>query len=133
LARRRFAMLMLGAFAGFALILAAVGVYGVMSYLVTQGTRDIAIRVALGAQRRDILGIVLAQGFGMAAIGVSAGLIGAFGLSRVMASLLYGVRATDLLTFGGVAVLLSLVALAACYIPAIRAMRVDPLEALRYE
>jgi predicted permease len=133
LARRRFAMLMLGAFAGFALILAAVGVYGVMSYLVTQGTRDIAIRMALGAQQRDILGLVFVQGMGMAAIGVVAGLAGAFSLSRVVASLLYGVNATDALTFGGVAVLLSLVALGACYIPAIRAMRVDPLVALRYE
>jgi len=133
LARRRFAMMMLGAFAGFALILAAVGVYGVMSYLVTQGTRDIAIRIALGAQQRDVLGLVFVQGMTMAAIGIVAGLIGAFSLSRVMASLLYGVNATDLITFGGVALLLWLVAFAACYIPAMRAMRVDPLVALRYE
>lgn len=133
LARRRFAMIMLGAFAGFALILAAVGVYGVMSYLVTQGTRDIAIRIALGAQRSDVLRIVIVQGMSMAGIGVLVGLIGAFSLSRVMGSLLYGVHATDLLTFAGVALLLSLVAVAACCVPALRAMRVDPMEALRYE
>jgi predicted permease len=133
LARQRFSMTMLGGFAVFALILAAIGVYGVMSYLVTQGTRDIAIRIALGAQQRDILGLVFAQGMAMAGIGIVAGLAGALSLSRVMASLLYGVRATDMLTFGAVAFLLLLVALAACYIPAMRAMRVDPLVALRYE
>jgi predicted permease len=133
LARQRFSMTMLGGFAVFALILAAIGVYGVMSYLVTQGTRDIAIRIALGAQQRDVLGLVFAQGMAMAGIGIVTGLAGALSLSRVMASLLYGVRATDLLTFGAVALLLTLVALAACYIPAMRAMRVDPLVALRYE
>lgn len=133
LARQRFSMTMLGGFAVFALILAAIGVYGVMSYLVTQGARDIAIRIALGAQQRDVLGLVFAQGMAMAGIGIVAGLVGGLSLSRVMASLLYGVPATDLLTFGAVAFLLTLVALAACYIPAMRAMRVDPLVALRYE
>lgn len=133
LARQRFSMAMLGAFAVFALVLAAIGVHGVMSYLVTQSTRDIAIRIALGAQQRDVLRLVVLQGMVLAGVGVVAGLIGAFGLSRVMASLLYGVRATDLLTFGAVAFLLALVALAACYIPAMRAIRVDPLVVLRYE
>ena len=133
LARQRFSMAMLGAFAAFALILAAVGVYGVMSYLVTQSTRDIAIRMALGAQPRDVLGLVIAQGMALAGIGIVAGLAGAFSLSRVMASLLYGVRATDIFTFAAVAFLLMLVALAACYLPAARATRVDPMLALRYE
>lgn len=132
-ARQRFAMAILGAFACFALILAAIGVYGVMSFLVTQGTPDIAIRMALGAQRSSILSLVFQQGMGLVLIGIAAGLIGAVSLTRVMASLLFGVSATDRLTFLGVATLLTLVALAACYIPARRAMRVDPMVALRYE
>jgi putative ABC transport system permease protein len=133
LARQRFSMTMLGAFAGFALLLAAVGVYGVMSYLVTQGTRDIGVRVALGAQQSDILRLVLKQGMTLAFVGIIAGLAGAAALSRVMGSLLFGVGSTDLFTFSSVAVLLALIAFAACYIPARRAMHVDPLVALRYE
>ena len=133
LARQRFSMDMLGAFAGFALLLAAVGVYGVMSYLVTQGTRDIGVRIALGAQQSDILRLVLKQGMLLTLVGIIAGLAGAAALSRVMGSLLFGVNSTDFVTFTSVAVLLTIIAFAACYIPARRAMRVDPLVALRYE
>jgi predicted permease len=132
-ARQRFAMTMLGAFASFAMILAAVGVYGVMSFLVNQGTPDIAIRMALGAQRNSILSLVFQQGMALALIGVAAGLIGAFSLTRLMGGLLFGVSATDPLTFVGVAALLTLVAVSACYFPARRAMRVDPMVALREE
>ena len=130
-ARQRFAMTMLGAFAGFAMILAAIGVYGVMSFLVTQGSSEIAIRMALGAQRTSILSLVFQQGMGMALIGIAVGLFGAFGLTRLMGALLFGVSATDPMTFVGVVVLLTMVALAACYFPARRAMRVDPMVALR--
>ena len=132
-ARQRFAMTMLGAFAGFAMILAAVGIYGVMSFLVTQGTSDIAIRMALGAQRSSILSLVLQQGMALALLGIAAGLAGALSLTHVMNGLLFGVNATDPVTFAGVAVLLTMVALSACYFPARRAMRVDPMVALRYE
>jgi predicted permease len=132
-ARQRFAMTMLGAFAGFAMILAAIGIYGVMSFLVTQGTSDIAIRMALGAQRRRILALVLRQGMGLALIGIAAGLAGALSLTHMMSGLLFGVSATDPATFAGVAILLTLVAVAACYFPARRAMRVDPMVALRIE
>jgi putative ABC transport system permease protein len=132
-ARQRFAMAMLGAFAGFAMILAAFGVYGVMSFLVTQGTGDIAIRMALGAQRVSILSLVFRQGMGLALLGVVAGLIGAVSLTHVMRGLLFGVSTTDPLTFSAVAILLTLVALAACYFPARRAMGVDTMVALRYE
>jgi predicted permease len=133
LARQRFSMDMLGAFAGFALLLAAVGVYGVMSYLVTQGTRDIGVRIALGAQQSDILRLVIKQGMTLAFVGIIAGLAGAAAISRVMGSLLFGVGSTDFVTFTSVAILLAMIAFAACYIPARRAMRVDPLVALRYE
>ena len=132
-ARQRFAMTMLGAFAVFAMILAAVGIYGMMSFLVTQGTSDIAIRMALGAQRGTILSLVMQQGMGLALIGIAAGVVGALSLTRLMSGLLFNVNATDPVTFVGVAVLLTLVTLAACYFPARRAMRVDPMVALRYE
>lgn len=135
LANRRFSMILLGAFAALALVLASVGIYGVTSYLVSQRTQEIGIRVALGAQRRDVLQLVLADGARMALIGVGAGLVAALGLTRLMArfSLLFGVSATDPLTFAGVALLLAVITLAACYIPARRALRVDPVVALRYE
>jgi predicted permease len=133
LARQRSSMAMLAAFAGFALILAAVGIYGVMSYLVMQGTHDIGVRIALGAQRGSILGMVVKQGMSLAGMGIVAGLIGAAALTRVMASLLFGVSTTDAVTFSSVAVFLAAVALAASYVPALRATRVDPIVALRDE
>jgi len=132
-ARQRFAMTMLGAFAGFAMILAAIGIYGVMSFLVTQGTSDIAIRMVLGAQRGRILSLVMQQGMGLALIGIAAGVVGALSLTHLMSGLLFNVSATDPVTFVGMAILLTMVALAACYFPARRAMRVDPMVALRYE
>ena len=133
LARQRFSTTMLGAFAVFGLILAAIGIYGVMSYLVTQGTHDIGVRVALGAQRANIIQMVLRQGTELTAIGIGIGLIGSFALTRVMAGLLFGVSATDALTFGTFALILAMVAVLATYIPAWRATKVDPIEALRQE
>ena len=133
LARQRFSSTMLGAFAAFALLLAAVGLYGVMSYLVTQSTRDIGILVALGARRENILGLVVRQGMQLTLIGIVAGLIGAVALTRVIASLLFGVSATDLATFLAVPGLLAVVAFAATVIPAWRASGVDPMVALREE
>ncbi|HYE73496.1 MAG TPA: ABC transporter permease [Blastocatellia bacterium] len=133
LARRRFAMFALGLFALVAMILAAVGIYGVMSYTVEQRTREIGIRVALGAQTRDVLALVVKQGMSLAIIGVVIGLAGATVFTRVMASMLFGIRATDLITFTTIAALLTLVALFACWLPARRATKVDPMVALRYE
>ena len=132
-ARQRFAMTMLSGFAVFAVILAAIGVYGVMSFLVTQGSGDIAIRMALGARPRRILSLVFQQGMGLTLTGILAGLLGAFALTRVMSSLLFGVSATDPLTFASVLALLIVIGLAACYFPARRATRVDPIVALRTE
>ena len=133
LAERRFLMEMVASFAATALLLAALGIYGVISYIVSERTRDIGIRLALGAQRENILEMVLRQGLGLAISGAAVGLVGALIGSHLMAGLLYGVRPTDPLTFVGVTLLLTVVALAACYIPARRAMRINPLIALRYE
>jgi predicted permease len=133
LARQRFASTMLSSFALFALLLAAVGLYGVMSYLVTQSTRDIGVRVALGARPGDIVGMVVRQGLQLSAVGIVAGLAGAAALTRVMSSLLFGVSATDVVTFSAVPLLLAAVAFAATVIPALRATSVDPIVALREE
>jgi predicted permease len=133
LAERRFTMLVLIIFATTALLLAAVGIYGVMSYAVTRRTRELGIRVALGSSRREIVSLVLRQGMRLAAIGLAGGLVAAVALTRLMAGLLYGVRPADPATLAAVALLLGGIALAACYIPARRAMAVDPVVALRCE
>jgi predicted permease len=133
LADRRFSMILLGVFAVLALILSSIGIYGVISYLVGQRTHEIGIRMALGAQQRDVLKLVLGQGMRMALIGVGVGLVAAIGLTRLMSKMLFSVSATDPITLIGVSVLLTFVALLACYIPARRAMRTDPIVALRYE
>jgi predicted permease len=131
LAARRLSMILLGIFAALALVLSCVGVYGVISYVVGQRTHEIGVRMALGAQSEDVMRLVVGEGARMALLGVAAGIAGALGLTRLMANQLYGVSAHDALTFVAVAVLLTLVALLACYLPARRAVRVDPVVALR--
>ncbi|HEY5028966.1 MAG TPA: ABC transporter permease [Candidatus Angelobacter sp.] len=131
LSRRRFTTILLAMFAGFALALATIGIYGVMAYLVTQGTREIGIRMALGATQRTVLKLVVKQGMMLAFCGVAAGLIAAFAFSRLISGLLFGVTSTDPLTFAAIAVLLTIVALFASYIPARRAARIDPIISLR--
>jgi putative ABC transport system permease protein len=133
LSPRRFAMVLIGVLAGLALVLSAVGIYGVMSYTVGQRTQEIGVRMALGAQPKNMLALVLGRGAGLALVGIFAGTLGALALTRFLSSLLFGVAPKDPLTFAGVALLLFGVALAACYVPARRAMRVDPMVALRYE
>jgi putative ABC transport system permease protein len=130
---QRLNAILLAIFASLALVLATIGIYGVMAYSVTQQTREIGIRIALGAQSSDVIKLVVGRGMSLVLTGVVIGLAGALALTRVMTSLLYGVSATDAITFAGVSVLLITIALLATYVPALRATRVDPMIALRCE
>jgi predicted permease len=133
IASQRFSLALLSAFAGLALLLASIGIYGVLSYLVGQRTQEIGVRMALGAQRVDVLRMVVEDGARMTFAGTAIGLVAAVGLTRLMTKMLFGVRPLDPLTFGAVSVILCGIALVACYLPARRAMKVDPMVALRYE
>jgi len=132
-APERLNLMLLSIFAGIALVLAIVGIYGVMSYSVAQRTHEIGIRMAIGAQPRDVFRMILGQGMVLAVIGIAFGLVGAFGLTRLMRSMLFGVEPTDPLTFAAIALILATVAMVACYLPGRRATKVDPTISLRYE
>ena len=133
IAPRRFNLFLLGTFAGSALLLALIGIYGAMSYAVTQRTHEIGVRMALGARRGEIARMVIRQGMLVALTGIVTGIAAAFGLTRLMATLLYDVKPTDPLTFAAVVIALSATSLLASWVPALKAARVDPLHALRYE
>ncbi|HKV28928.1 MAG TPA: FtsX-like permease family protein, partial [Candidatus Acidoferrales bacterium] len=130
---RRYPSYLIGSFAALALILAMIGLYGLISYSVSQRTRELGIRIALGAQERDVLRLIMGQGARLALVGVAVGIVAGLGLTQLMRSLLFGVSAADPLTFAAVAVALTIVAVAACYVPARRAMMTNPIVALRYE
>jgi ABC-type antimicrobial peptide transport system permease subunit len=132
-AERRFQTSLIGIFSFVALLLSGIGIYGLMHYFVAQRTNEIGVRIAMGALYRDVLGLVLRQGMMMAAVGITAGLLGAFGVTRLLASLLFGVTPTDALTFAAAPIVLLGVAALACWIPAHRAARIDPMIALRQE
>jgi ABC-type antimicrobial peptide transport system permease subunit len=131
--QRRFLTLLLGLFSGLAVLLAAVGIYGLLHFSVVQRTQEIGVRLALGATKKDVLVLILGKGMSMACLGVVIGLVGAVAVSRFIASLLFGIRPTDPLTFTGVTLILLAVALVACYIPARQVTGIDPLKALHYE
>ena len=133
ISNKRFTMTLLGVFALLALLLASIGIYGVLSYMVGQRSKEIGVRMALGAQKFDVLRMVLKDGARMTLAGIVLGLVGALGLTRLMGSMLYGIKPTDPLTFISVAALLAAIAMLACYVPARRAMKVDPMEALRHQ
>jgi ABC-type antimicrobial peptide transport system permease subunit len=132
-AARRFSMILLGIFAGLALLLASIGIYGVVSYVIGQRTQEIGVRIAMGAQRSEVFRLVLAQGATMAALGAAVGLVAALALTRLMGTMLYAISAADPLTYLCVVVLLFLVSMAACWLPARRAAGMNPVDALRHE
>jgi ABC-type antimicrobial peptide transport system permease subunit len=132
-AERRFQTSLIGIFSLVALLLSAIGIYGLMHYFVAQRTNEIGVRIAMGAVYSDVMGLVLRQGLLLACVGIAVGLAGAVGVTRLISSLLYGVTPTDLVTFAGAAGILFLVAVLACWIPAHRAARIDPMVALRLE